>query len=149
MKTSNASDQEPNAMTSDKLDSETWAKLMVHRKGYVLHLGGMVAGKAVQFFDGVREKYISPFNGEPVVGPVLKLDSGHAFLANREHFEELNERDVKFFEVAQGALVETLKQIGAVGHAMKVPEGIGVRLVVGLLRTQATTLSPANASEAA
>lgn len=123
-------------------DSEAWAKKAVADGTWLLHRGAFVAGKAAHYFDGVDEKFISPENNNPVCGPVLQLDNGHAFLVVEDHFAVLAERDVQFLKTATNAMIETLKQVGAFAVACKVPEDIGVRLVVGALYAQARALEP-------
>lgn len=121
-----------------------WGRKVAEDKQWLLHTPTLVVGPAAEFFDGEATIFISEANGEPVPGPVVKLATGHALVANPNAFVELAPREVAFYRLAVEKFSEFMK--GAVTHAAQtgIPGQTSVTLLVSLLQAQLRALEAAS-----
>lgn len=127
-------------------EENLWAKKLVDDNAWVMHIGARVIGRVTRFFDGKGSVHVSSVNNQPVQGPVLQLEQGHAFVATPDAFIRLSEVEAEFYRGAQ------LFVAGALAELMMVARTQGIRLptanilTIAALRTQASTLEAEHAN---
>jgi hypothetical protein len=117
-------------------DKLGWAKALVDRKAWVLHLGTDTIGRASKLYDGRGELYVSPVNNVPVSAPVLELDTGASHVADPSTFTELSESHVKFLAKVFAELDVAVKVVHA-GTAGLVQPPTALMLMAAAFRSQA------------
>lgn len=94
-----------------------WQKL-VGTDTYVFHKEFMIAGRVEAYFDGVEKVFVGA-DGAPVKGKIVKLDNGHAVLADEKKFIELSEGESQAFvgmnEVLSATMASWIQQAGEGG----------------------------------
>lgn len=120
-----------------------WARKVVADGQWLLHTATLVVGPATEFFDGIESVYVSEANGEPVPGPVLKLATGHALVANPNAFVEIEPKEVEFYRLATEKLADFMRGAVSVAGGKAIPSRTTVVLLTSLLRAQLVALEMA------
>lgn len=104
-----------------------WASDLIERQAWMFHVETYAVGQAKRFYSGLHvDVYMSRANGEPVHGPVLELDTGHALMADPAKWMELTAAEIKFFGALQAGFT------GLIAVAAKNAKDSGVELEKGL-----------------
>ena len=122
-------------------DGHDWARELVKKHAIVMHRESETVGTASDFFDGIERKFISPINGEPVVGPVLVLDNGNSFMALDERtFLELTTQQHRFYRTMQRVIAHALREAAGLLKSLGIPMDVGVSLLASTLKAQVAML---------
>lgn len=113
---------------------EEWGRDLAARNAPVLHLRALVFGRVKKFYDGELER-----SGNCAF-PVIELDEGHTFVADRDRFRELSPAEV---EICATLAIAVSGILGAAAdRAMKanVPPQHFAQIAKCLLNLQAAAL---------
>ena len=104
-------------------EEHAWAERLANDAGIVLHIPTGVIGKVVAFHkDGTKL----------VNAPVLEIEPGHTFLADKsEHFYAFEPATAHFFKTFNDTVQTLVKNIAHVAVAMKIEQ----RAAIVIMRT--------------
>lgn len=85
-------------------DSLAWAKDLVDRRAWVVHLETGSIGQVERLYDGAGEVYVSPVNQAPVRAPVIVMEGGASHVADPSLFVELGVAEIDFAKASLVAL---------------------------------------------
>ena len=109
---------------------------------FVVQTQLLVAGKVVEFFDGVEKVYHSTENNQPVTAPVVKLDSGHALMANGS-FIVMTERESLAFHGIQTVIGTVLAECVKQMAEGEIDQAVAYRLLLLVLNGHSVALQGA------
>lgn len=125
-----------------------WAHEMCAKKATVLHSETDMIGTVIHVYD---RTWVSPINGVVVDAVVIKLDTGHAFIVPASDADDYEDRQTTFFVLTpeqatfyltmQRALAHSLKEAAVFLRSKGIDMDTGMRLIVGILKTQILALS--------
>lgn len=121
-------------------DPFAWGRRVTEDGHWIFHLETAALGPAKKFYDGVKEIWISPVNGQPVPGPVIELANGHGLVADPTKFVELTSKEMKYAMALRdgvAALLATTLQFAA---ASGVDKEAATALTIAVLRAQLAAL---------
>ena len=132
------------AQAEAKARLDAWARSLVERKAWVMHLPTEVVAQAARYWDGdtAETTYIGS-NGAAVTVPVLGMapPMQHTFAAVEQAFIELEEREARFYVAVAGALAEALRKAAEQAAAAGMLMPTAVALMLAGLRAQQAMLN--------
>ena len=117
-------------------------------KKHLLHLPTGVVGTVKKFYDGAKDVYISPSNGNRVPGLVVELEEGHSLTLKPGAFIELDDNERKYFDAAGAMMSMMMSEFMRAAVVASVDPNLAVSLVAAVVAAQARALAPKEASAA-
>jgi hypothetical protein len=125
------------ASIPEPTDKLAWAKQLVEKHAWVMHVQSRTVGRVAELYDGEGKLWQPPESDRPVKAPVLKFEQGHTFLARDPGaFIEFTGREASFFQDAQASLAGALSELAQLGAAKGVIGQTGILLLTSALRQQ-------------
>ncbi|GAC1450378.1 MAG: hypothetical protein PVSMB8_09530 [Vulcanimicrobiaceae bacterium] len=141
----------PSPGSKDTIDPEelrAWGKDLEAERALIFRTSDMVIARVKKFWSGDDgDQFVSPYNGDPVKGPVLEFEEGHSMNVDPKVLIQLSADGLAYYEICERGLARFLEEAAKFAASKRIPPIDAARILVGAIRRQASIIVTGLAKE--